>query len=569
MSCGRGRARLPLLAWLTIVTAASLHAQTVTDPSDALYTDLEVWEAKGLLRRLPALQPYPLQMVRHLLASVVDNAEASPTDRRRAAWLLAQLDSPLHLTLRLEDRSATDQGGPLLKAVIDPTLQGMVTSWLGGSARYQLMALRQDDGLALPAYGGAPEDLVYDDANVDVLGQTLQMRQASYGSFGVGDGEGELLFQLGLGRHRAGPFWHNGIVVGQQAPQAGWFSLLMRQQSFTAHVALYELGATDDAGLGRAAGKHLHLHAIDFHPLPWLDVGAFESVVYGNRIELLYFIPVVTYFHSQGLTGFADNSLVGIDARATPLTGLDLKAVLYVDDTSFNDLIRLQFNTKYKLAAQLGVALSPAALVDSATPGPARAGAHEAFRLVTIDYTAVMPYMYTHRNSSDGALNVENYTNAGQSFGPALPPNADRLQLRALFRALDDVDTGLLDIEGNAAIIRHGNASAGIIPGRDGSIFDDGYLGDTPTFQPPFVDPTGQPATRFLSQRVIEHTLQLGAGASFTLDASHHAGDRWDRVWGGVTASARYTWQLQGNADLAEGATRADQLGELSVAWRY
>lgn len=546
---------------VVVITAVPLAAQTVTDPTDALYTELEVWEAKGLVRRLPALQPYPVQMVRHLLAAVAEHPRASAVERSRAAWLLAQLDSPLHLTLRLEERFASAAAGPYVRAAIDPTLQGMVTDWLGGSARFQLMALRLDDGLALPAYLGNPEDLVFDDVSFDLGGQSMQVRQVSYGSFGVGDGAGELLFQLGLGRHRVGPFWHNGIVVGQQAPQAGLFSLLMRQEHFTAHVTLFELAATDDTGQSSATGKHLHLHSLDFHPWPWLDVGIFESVVYGGRLELLYFIPVVAYFHSQGLTGFSDNSLVGLSARATPLTGLDLKAVLYVDDISFNDMSRLVFDTKYKLAAQVGGTMSPAAMFDGA--------ALEAVRLVTVDYTAVMPYTYTHINSGGGALNFESYTNAGDNVGPALPPNSDRLQLRALVRALDDVGRGLLDFEVGGALIRHGNASAGIIPGRDGSIHDDGWLDGAPTFQRPFADPTGQPVTRFLTQVVIEHTAQLAVGATFTLDGAERDGARWERAWGGVTATARYTLQWQEDAGLIDGARATEHFGSLSVAWRY
>ncbi|MBI1944989.1 MAG: hypothetical protein HYS27_04790 [Deltaproteobacteria bacterium] len=547
-----------------IAAAPPLSAQTVTDPNDPFYTELEVWEAEGLLPRLPALQPYPVQQVRRLLVHVAGNRAATAAERRRASWLLSQIDSPLHLRLGLEERTTSAAAGPFVKVVIDPTLQGMLTPWLGGAARYQLMALRMDDGLALPAASGSREDLIEDDADLDVAGQTLLLRQASYGSVGVGDGDGALLFSAGLGRQRVGPFWHDGIIVGAQAPQAGRFSLLLRQPAFTAHVALYEVTATTDAGGGGATGKHVHLHGIDFHPVPWLDLGAFETMVSGPRLELLYFIPAVSYFHSQGLSGFADNSLVGVTSRATPFTGLDLKGVLYLDDTSFNDLARLQFDTKYKLAAQLGVALAPAALV-----GRGAAGWHQAFRLVTADYTAVMPYMYTHVRSDDDELNYLSYTNDGENLGPALAPNSDRLLVRALVRLRDDVERGLLDVDGSVAVLRHGNASADVIPGRDGSVRDDGYLGDVPTFQPPFADPTGQPHTRFLTQRVVEHTLQLGVGASFTLDGARLTAAGFDRALGGVTACARYTYELRGNADLVEGASASAHYGELSVAWRY
>lgn len=564
---GRAALALPLLAAL-LGTAPPLRAQVVTDPTDPLYSDLEVWEAQGLLPRLPALQPYPVQMVRHFLHTVENSSLAEPSERARARWLLAQLDEPLRLTLHLDERFEHGSGGPYARFSIDPTLQGMVTPWLGGAARYQVMVLRLDDGLALPPYAPNPEDLIYDDVHFDVAGQTLHVRQMSHGSFGVGDGDGSLLFQLGLGRHRAGPFWHNGVVVGQQAPQAGQFSLLMRQPWFTAHIALYELSATDDQGLGSATGKHLHLHSLDFHLAPWLDLGIFESVVYGGRFELLYFIPMVAYFNSQGMTGFSDNSLVGLNGRVSPTPGLDLKGVLYVDDISFNDMASGNFDTKYKVAAQVGASLSPASILDSVAPGAMPWVQRHFIRLVSVDYTAVTPYTFTHENTAGGPYNWESYTHAGQSFGPALSPNSDRVAVRALVRPLAEPKS-TLDVDLDAAFIRHGNASAGIIPGGDGSIHDPGWLGDEPTFQPPFEDPTGQPATRFLTQRMLEETLQLGMGATWTFDTAEDDAGIGERAWGVWWVRARYLQQWRANADFVPNQRGSSAWAELSLAWRF
>ncbi len=552
------------LAWVLLAVAGRAQAQVVTDPSDPLYQDLEVWEAKGLVGRLPALQPYPLQLVEHLLRSVAANASAGSADRRRAQWLIARIGDPLHLTVEMQARATSASSGRYSLLAVDPDLQGMVTPWLGASARARIMAVALDDGLALAAGQGNPEDFVSDSTDFDLGSENRQVRQVSYGSLGIGEGDGMVLFQVGLGRHRIGPFSENGIVVGPQASQAGLFSLLFQQELVTAHIALFELAVAAEAGGRTVSGKHLFYHSVDAHPFPWLDVGAFETVVSGGRLELLYFIPIAAYFHSQGLTGFADNSLVGITSRVTPLRGLDIKGQLYVDDISFNDMVRGDFDTKYKFAAQLGASASPAAILDSA-----HAGTHDAWRLISVDYTAVMPYMYSHINSAGSGANFEDYTNAGANFGPALEPNSDRWQLRALWRPMDDPSLSFVDVELRGALIRHGNASAGIIPGRDGSIFDDGFLDGTPTFQPPFVDPTGQPATRFLTQAVIEQTVQLGASVQWTLDAAHAADQGWDRGWGGLTASLGYTWQWQDNAGLVPGASLQQHFFDASLRYRY
>lgn len=563
------RASSLLMACVVVVVAlggAAARAQRPGDPNDVLYTDLEVFEARGLIGRLPALQPLPLPLVKALLERVTGHSEATDAEVARARYLLDRLNDDLpHLAVdgELRTDALSTSGGPYGLVAIDPDWQFEVTDWLSLHSQVRVSLVQLENGLFLPAAVGNPEDFISDNTNVDAFGQNLQLRQISYGGLaaGVVDDDGALFFQANLTRHRFGPFFRNGIVLGPQAPVAGEFSLLMQRDFFTAHIALLELQATDDAGLGRQSGKHHFFHSLELHPMSWLDVGVFETVITG-RLELLYLLPASAYFHSQGLGGFADNSLVGLTGRLRPLYGLELKGVFYADDFQFNDTIRGVLDTKYKFATQLGASWAPLSMFPDVP-------FLEVLRLVTLDYTAIMPYTFSHLNQGEaGSFNVGNATNGGQPIGAALDPNSDRLEARALWRVASE-HALVLDVETRGAVIRHGNASAGIIDGADGSIFDPGYIGTTPTFQPPFEDPTGQPYTRFLTQDVIETTWQAGASLRFTVDTGFTDDRLWDRDLGSVGAGLDVTWQWQDNADLVAGQQRHGLFVGGTLAYRW
>jgi hypothetical protein len=125
----------------------------------------------------------------------------------------------------------------------------------------------------------------------------------------------------------------------------------------------------------------------------------------------------------------------------------------------------------------------------------------------------------------------------------------------------------LADVELRGAWVRHGNASAGIIPGADGSLADPGYLGDVATFTAGFDDPTGQPRTRFLTQRVLESTLQLGGRLRATWDDG--VDDPGGRGTGQWTLALDATWQWQKNPGFVDGAVASGVFGGATIGWRY
>ncbi|MDR0389683.1 MAG: hypothetical protein LBH73_06400, partial [Spirochaetaceae bacterium] len=354
-------------------------------------------------------------------------------------------------------------------------------------------------------------------------------------------GTSDFYFQAGLIRSSFGPLYDNGVIVGPQAARTGHFSVNYRRPTWSFEMLWLELVATPSARTEdrRFPDKHFVSHVFTFKPKPELELSFIESVVWGGRIEPLYLLPFNQLFAAQSMADFGDNSFMGILLRWSFAHNAKVLGQFYVDDFHFNDIIRLHINSKYKLAGELGLVWAP-------EKGP--------FRSLSVDYTAVFPYMYTHMRSLDSATyddrypgqlnkdgsskrsytgqpNYLDYSHAGKNLGVDLDPNTDRVTLRALLRAHPSLDITLLGY-----FSRHGNASdnriaSGLMNGNyhDGSIFDDGNNDGEWDTTPGALTPTPAPGAeagnydnnysylRFLIQPYLETKLAGGVNLSWRL----------------------------------------------------
>lgn len=532
-----------IAAIAVMVATAGLWAQVVHDPNDQLYKDLDRWAVRGYVGSLPQLRPYPAQLLDELLGSVVErgNAEA----REKAGRYLAALRPsarPYRLgvvgTIVGEGGDATAFGAP----TIDGTLR--LEEWLSASYALGIYGSLRDPGkeLIVPGTYSPYPDFVLDWANVGPI-NILQNWTSN-----LAVGTANLYFQAGLNRTSFGPFFDNGIVVGPQAGRAGHFSLTYRKELWSFSVVLLELTATDDFAEGQYPDKHLILHTIDFKPHPKLELGFYESVVWGGRFEPLYMAPFNHYFAAQSMTGFEDNSLLGFHGRWAAAKDFQVLGQVYIDDLNFNDMVSLKLDTKYKVAGELGLRWAPEA-------GP--------LADLAADYTAVMPYMYTHINSDrteasrynkePAQPNYSNYTHRGRNLGTDLEPNSDRFSLRSAWRVVPGLELSL-----SGYLTRHANASAGVegmTSLNDGTILDDGYT--TENMDKPKA--TFHYETRFLTQSTIETLAAGGLGLSWSLPM----------LAGVLTARADYVLEYGWNRDLERGNHGAAHYWSVGGGWRW
>jgi hypothetical protein len=296
-----------------------------------------------------------------------------------------------------------------------------------------------------------------------------------------------------------GPFHYDGIVVGPQALHTGQLDFAYYQNPWGLNVSLYTLSATaDDDPDKYYPEKFVSIHSIDYHPYEWLSISILESVIFGGRFDPLYVLPLSPYMISQGNTGFADNNYIGGMFTVKPIEGLKIDGVLNADDLSFNDIAKLNFDTKWRIAGQIGAAYAPR-----------KSG---IFTLISLNYTMVTPYTYSHKstdnlNTSDP--NYQNYLHAGESFGAALDPNSDRVNLKIKLRPLEDVDVDFV-----GTLIRHANVNEDIeykwvkeyLTGK-GQYVTDGSIRNSSGSN---VGHAYFYSTPFLSQETVQYIWQTG-----------------------------------------------------------
>ncbi|AHC16451.1 TonB-dependent receptor [Salinispira pacifica] len=530
-----------VIAAAVVISASAaplLHSQqaladiSLSDLESPIYADLQMWEEAGFIPGLPIMRPYSYQQVLYALQHVIAKADSNSEAAVKAGEYYRKLNTPdpryaFSFTPQFRVSGDGEEDG-----FYTNTPPGLGFAWniqesdrgkTWAELHYEAQMLDSENASALPAGVRETSDYIPDWSDIDLFGRNISIRQFVYSLLDISrmsmDGRAATNFRVGTHRSSAGPFHNDGILISPDAPAAGHFSLNYGRQfgkpdsegfspgmNYASQLSI--LSATDDNGEGRYGGKYMMFHMLRVQAADWLSLGIIESVVWGERLELYYLIPLSSYFLNQGLTGFGDNSLLGVEAIFTPAASIKIPVQIYADDVHFNDIIRFEFNTKYKFAAQTGISWTPL------VPWLQR---------LSFDYSAVMPYMYTHwdertqvfDSSRGGDANYSNYTHRGENIGPGLDPNSDRWRLEWKAEPISGSNNFLpgLELGLNSAIqyMRHGNASAGIIDGASGDIFDPGYIGRTPTFQAPYPEEqlNGQPYTRFLTQDVLEHTLQL------------------------------------------------------------
>jgi hypothetical protein len=540
--------RSVLLILILAHGAVFLHGQNLTDLHDPFYRDAEIWQGAGFLEPLPYLQPWPAQIVVGALERMVENPQLPIHVAQRAQRYLSRLrDDTGSLQFRV-DASHRNQLGDAREhlTILTPRLDiswGITDSLhlavLGGP---NLIYDPRDD--ALPAFRRERLDWVPDWSDFDLLGRNINIRTVLLSQMSLGNEEFGGF--MGFGRTNYGPFFNDGIVLSADSPYGAYFGYTWHRPNLGVSFLYRPLTATDNQGMGKEPDKHFVFHSIEYRPASWVTLTFFESMIWGNRFELSYFVPFSGFFLTQGLGGFTGNSLMGVSAEFRPVQGVRLPITVYADDIHFNDIVRFQLDTKWKLALQTGVEWFP------------QAQNIPVLEFLSLDYTAVMPYMYTHRDDQISVLdpdwlttpNFSNYTHRGENLGPGIPPNSDRIRLEARTRPLPWLTAGLWLQQ-----VRHGNASEETDipdPINTGDLFDPGYGPTGATFQS---------TTRFLIQNVLEITRQVGIQAEAQLPLPSN--------WPEMNIGLGYVFEHVQNSRFLEGNNLVNQFITIDFTTRF
>lgn len=487
------RARVLFALVFSLLAGTALFAQVACDPYDYFYDDLVVWETMGLVNNLPAARPYPQPLVKSILDQVIERGDS--TQRQIAESHYKRIFGRV-LTYGFKTGATVDSYNKFkqLDVALAFDLNFFMSEKVSASASADGWATNKLTYEELvPAGTGSTKDTVEDNAKAGPMWILPSVNSS------IAVGTPDYYLNAGLMRGSWGPFHYNGTIVGPQALHSGQLDFVYYKNQWGLNASMYTLSATADSDPHKYyPEKFISIHSIDFHPYDWVSVSIFESVIYGGRFEPLYILPLSPYMISQGNTGFSDNNYIGGMFTVKPIEGLKIDGTLDADDLSFNDIARLKFDTKWRIAGQIG-----------ASYAPRKSG---LMTLVSLDYTMVTPYTYSHKanDSLDTTEpNYQNYTQAGQSFGAALDPNSDRVNLKIKIRPLEDVD---VDVVGT--LIRHANVNEDIgfdwvkeyLTG-DGSYVTDGSIRNSSGSN---VGHAYFYSTPFLTQETIQYIWQTG-----------------------------------------------------------
>ena len=270
--------------------------------------------------------------------------------------------------------------------------------------------------------------------------------------------------QIGLNRIGYGEFLDDGLALndtsfhsanvgftfnGKKWNYAQNFGMITATNNFDgSHSWYYYDGSKYKTTYGIYPEKFISFHQFEYHVNKNYWYTYYETSVFGQKFDYSYLIPC-PYMITQSLSGYNDNISMGITTNWRITKGLLWVVDVYVDDTSFNDLVKLNLNSKQRIAGKTGIIASPKnSFIDR----------------IEFNYTAITPYTYAHWDSSDeyyyytdSTVNYQNYTNSGVNIGSTLPPNTMALTFK-----MEAKPVSKLTLSFNSLFAVHGNVTESV-----------------------------------------------------------------------------------------------------------
>lgn len=488
------------------------EAQSLTNLSSNLYHDLENWETQGYIHQLPLLKPYSGITLRALLQEA-EKTGTSEVKEKVALYRIQYLGSPSLPKFMFQHDSfsrGTNYGGISQLFLQEKCLVNDFVSFDGQLIGQLIQTNRTSSGSSTRALNSAVvpvgqdvgTDFFVDQTSGSLKGFTVAAT-ASYNSL-AGFGNETFNGQFGYTRTSFLDFEGDSLSVSPHAYQAPHFSFSWKTADTTFSSLFLCLTASSWTGDdSKTPGKYMNLSSFQWKPNSVVECVFYDSVIYGQRIAPEYFLPGLKMINAQD-AGNGDNIFMGLALRFFLPWDVKLVTDAYLDDFTIMKFLAGSLNTRFKTAFDVNAQWAPknAPVLDR----------------LSLGYTAVMPYTYTHNpeyvdgNSATEYSNVAKYagepnysdaTQMGMPLGTIIGPNSDRLQLKGYFHgpANSQLITGI-------SYIRHGNASEGADLSKypylnyvsQGSIFDTGY--DTSHTYGNLFE-----TTRFLDQKTIEQHL--------------------------------------------------------------
>lgn len=155
--------------------------------------------------------------------------------------------------------------------------------------------------------------------------------------------------------------------------------------------------------------KYAAMHHLSMNVTKWLNIGLFESVVFGrrNRFDFQYLNPIIFYRHIEGTVGSPDNAFAGLDFKANVAKKFQFYGQFMLDEFLISKLRNNPTNWVNKFGIQLGGKYVDAFGIDNLD--------------LQVEMNRVRPFTYAHYDS------VSNYTHYNQPLAHPLGANFQEL----------------------------------------------------------------------------------------------------------------------------------------------
>ena len=147
------------------------------------------------------------------------------------------------------------------------------------------------------------------------------------------------------------------------------------------------------------------MHHLSMNVTKWLNLGVFESVIFGrkNHFDFQYLNPIIFLRHIEGAIGSQDNALVGGDFKANIAHHFQVYGQLLIDEFVISKLKENKGWWGNKFGTQIGVKYIDVLGVPNLD--------------VQLEANRVRPYTYSHNDS------ISNYTHYNQPLAHPLGAN--------------------------------------------------------------------------------------------------------------------------------------------------
>ncbi len=151
--------------------------------------------------------------------------------------------------------------------------------------------------------------------------------------------------------------------------------------------------------------KYAAIHHLSMNVTKWLNIGLFESVVFGRQdhFDFQYLNPIIFYRHVEGTVGSPDNAMAGLDFKANVAHRLQFYGQFMVDEFILKQVRDNPTSWVNKFGLQAGVKYIDAFGVNNLD--------------LQLETNRVRPFTYSHNDT------IANYTHYNQPLAHPLGAN--------------------------------------------------------------------------------------------------------------------------------------------------